>query len=1225
MGKFIRVLMCLIVSGIFLAPLDSGEAAPLAEEQRLDFISGQVLVKLKPQAVSEGKVSAAAIEDLFDGYGVTGGEPVFRGGGGVRATTAGGMDLARIYKLYIPPEADVLATVSALQGDPNVEWAEPDYIARAIAVPNDPLYSSQWGLTKIQAANAWDIETGSSDVVVAVLDSGVDLDHADLSGRLWTNPGEVAGNGVDDDNNGYIDDVNGWDFVNNDKTPDDDYGHGTLTAGISTAATNNGQGVAGVCWDCRIMAVKVMNASGTANYSDIAAGVVYAAEKGAEVINLGLGGYSDSATLKAAIQSASATAVVVAGAGNDDVSTPFYPAAYDGYVLADAATTNTDTKAGFSNYGTYVDISAPGDNIDNTAMGGGYTASSGTSMSTPFVSGLAALLRSHNPAWSSNLVRAQIIHTTDNIDSLNPGYAGKLGSGRINAYKALNTTPQPELQYVSYVANGETNGRPAPGSTVNLVVHVQNLWKDATNVVGTLSTSDSYVTITDNSANFSNIGTYATGSNSGDSFVFFVSASCPYAHSIDFTLHLTANGGSYSVNLPFTVTTASGTQDVSGVLSSNTTWTNDKTYVVTGNILVPNGVTLTIEPGTVVKFDGFYNIQVEGQLIAAGTESNMIVFTSNKTTPTVTDWHSILFKDSSVDATLDANFNYVSGSIIRYCEFSYGGPVVAADYSSPFIANNYIHDTGNGGPPRDWPSGTIWLHGLPPTVTIVISNVIENNTNSGICVAYGTAKIIGNLIRNNTSRWGGGIGIFSRGPVTMEHNTIVSNTAGEMGGAIGIYRGNHTIRYNLIANNSCIVDQYKFTNKGGGAIGKWGSIISVTDNTILGNAGFAAFHYNNTSLGDAIEQNNIAGTNPYIIYLGQYGTQNVSASNNYWDTINTAEIDAQIYDYYDDFNLGKVNYTPIRTAPISTLPGFLWNISLSPASPVGIEQVTFNLTFSRPMDQSIDPIVAFGATSPYNTYQVTDNAQWLDDSHWQAAYDITSMVPKGTYTISVSGPKGTDGMEIPTDTRFGFTVDYAGAINDTTPPSAPIVYACAQNNTTTLEAQWLASDPESAIVEYQYAIGTAPGAVDVVSWTSTGTDTSVTKTDLNLTYGHVYYVSARARNEGGLWSAVGVSSGVSAGTVCPNVAFTASPTTGRAPLAVQFTNQSTGSIASYSWQFGDGGTSMEASPVYTYITSGVFTVTLQATGPGGTGILIKPSYISVEQPGVYLPLILKSQ
>lgn len=268
----------------------------------------------------------------------------------------------------------------------------------------------------------------------------IDFVHPDLSSRLWINPGEIADNGLDDDNNGFIDDLRGWDFVYADNDPADDNGHGTQVAGVASAVTNNAAGIAGVCWSCQIMPVKVMQAGGVANYSDIAAGMIYAAQKGAQVINVSLGGYSDSALLSAAVQSAVTDygAVVVAGAGNDNQSTSFYPAAYE-VVLAVAGTSQDDSKTDFSNYGEWVDLSAPAIDILTTFQGGDYGTVEGSSFAAAFTSGTAALLVSQHADWSSDNIRAQLIQTAESITAANPGFAGQLGRGRLNAALALNT------------------------------------------------------------------------------------------------------------------------------------------------------------------------------------------------------------------------------------------------------------------------------------------------------------------------------------------------------------------------------------------------------------------------------------------------------------------------------------------------------------------------------------------------------------------------------------------------------------------------------------------------------------------------------------------------------------------------------------------------------------------------------------------------------------------
>ena len=425
---------------------------------------------------------------------------------------------ATVYRLQLKPGSEIQNAIDALAMLPEIAFAEPDYLAYPAGALHesesprirqlhplfsetqltidDPLYDQQWGLGKINIEGGWSATYGTPTVSIAVIDSGIDLTHIDLAAHLWVNPGEIAGNGVDDDNNSYIDDVNGWDFVSGSNDVSDDNGHGTLVSGVAAAVGGNGQGIAGTCPQCSLMTVKVMQASGVANYSDIASGVMYAAQKGAKVINISLGGYANSNILRTAIDAAASTygAVIVAGAGNDNLDQPFYPAAYDN-VLAVAGTQSDDTKVGTSNYATWVDVSAPGIDIRTTALGGGWVDNSGTSFAAPFASGLAGLLRTLHPDWNQSTIRSQIVHTTDEIESANPTYAGLLGSGRLNAGTAMQA-PHPLLAMSGYAVNGQADGRPILGASSQLTVTLSNDWWNALGVTGVLSTTDPYVTMT---------------------------------------------------------------------------------------------------------------------------------------------------------------------------------------------------------------------------------------------------------------------------------------------------------------------------------------------------------------------------------------------------------------------------------------------------------------------------------------------------------------------------------------------------------------------------------------------------------------------------------------------------------------------------------------------------------------------------------------------------------
>jgi len=342
---------------------------------------------------------------------------------------------------------EMAATAAALEANPAVEWAEPNYTFTLDAVPNDPNYPTQASyLNRLEMPAAWDFTTGRSDVVIAILDTGVAMSHPDLAAGIWTNPLEIPDNGIDDDGNGFIDDVHGWNFAGNNNAVADDYGHGTHVAGIAAARINNMTGIAGMAGGTTIMPVKVFypppNVLGT--YEDLIRAIIYATDNGARVINMSLGATSYSRGEEAAVDYAwNHGAVVVAAAGNTGRNTYHYPAAHHN-AIAVAATDASDNRAGFSTYGDFVDVAAPGASVLSTLMSGGYGSMSGTSMASPHVAGLAGLLFSLNPQLSNAQVRERIEKNVDDRGAA--GWDPYYGSGRINARRALAAValpPQP--------------------------------------------------------------------------------------------------------------------------------------------------------------------------------------------------------------------------------------------------------------------------------------------------------------------------------------------------------------------------------------------------------------------------------------------------------------------------------------------------------------------------------------------------------------------------------------------------------------------------------------------------------------------------------------------------------------------------------------------------------------------------------------------------------------
>lgn len=387
-------------------------------------------------------------------------------------------ELGDIQTVIIPEGKSVEAVVNLYKSSGLVEFAEPDYLIHVDQViPNDPIYlnGSQWNLNNtgqfggkpdadIDAPEGWGIQNSASNIIVAVIDSGIRYTHEDLRSNMWKNPGEIPGNGIDDDNNGYIDDVYGINAVDgaaNPADPFDDYGHGTHVAGIIGASANNGKGVAGVAWEVKIMALKFIDSQNNGYLSDAVECINYAIKKGAKIINASWGSTNYSATLQSAISSArNAGIIFVASAGNEgrnNDSIPTYPASYNlDNIISVAATDLNDELANYSNYGANsVDLGAPGTSIYSTFFinDSYYLYLSGTSMAAPHVSGICALTWSRFPIHNYRQIIRRVLEGVDKLPSL----SGKcVTGGRANLY---NTLANYQIVYTNYVwipTNGMT-------------------------------------------------------------------------------------------------------------------------------------------------------------------------------------------------------------------------------------------------------------------------------------------------------------------------------------------------------------------------------------------------------------------------------------------------------------------------------------------------------------------------------------------------------------------------------------------------------------------------------------------------------------------------------------------------------------------------------------------------------------------------------------------------
>ncbi|HBR14722.1 MAG TPA: hypothetical protein DD723_04145 [Candidatus Omnitrophica bacterium] len=371
-------------------------------------------------------------------------------------------NLSNVYLFDVAEESDIEKVVQEFQADANVEYAQPDYVMEAEMTANDPLYNDLWGMKKIQADLAWDTAQGDG-VVVAVVDTGVDYDHQDLAANMWVNLFETE-NGLDDDGNGYVDDVKGWNFVSSTNDPLDGNSHGTHVAGTIAAVGNNALGVIGVAPQATIMPVKGLDDAGSGYSSNLGKGIIYAAMNGADVINNSWGCASACPSnywVEDAVKTAHGLgSVVVFAAGNSNDDAGQYSPQNMRQPIVVAASTSSDERAAYSNFGAGIDVTAPGSGIYSTIPGDQYGVKGGTSMAAPHVSGLAALILSHHPEFNQEDVRQAMQVSADDLGD--PGFDTLTGHGRVNAFNVLqiNAVVHPGISHPAFnqlfTVNGDT-------------------------------------------------------------------------------------------------------------------------------------------------------------------------------------------------------------------------------------------------------------------------------------------------------------------------------------------------------------------------------------------------------------------------------------------------------------------------------------------------------------------------------------------------------------------------------------------------------------------------------------------------------------------------------------------------------------------------------------------------------------------------------------------------
>lgn len=647
-----------------------------------DFVPGQVLVKFKDSSPvnvrrAKGKFQSAdrnTVDAVLQQFGVEDMEKLLpnekpgrkmRKAKAFNGTTIEEKDLSQLYLVKLSKEK-VMQTrelVDELGKLSEVEYAEPNYKAYIMGEPADgticadpsanPLYSQQWGIGNMAIDQLWTkpIVNGQRPVI-AIIDTGVDITHPDLVDNIWTNQREAEGEeGYDNDNNGFKNDVHGWDFINNTGNIRDFNSHGTHVAGIAAAA-DNGIGIIGANPRALIMPVSVMQSDGTGDIATIIKGINYAVQNGATVLNMSFGSYANTKALRQALEQAYQSAVLVAAAGNDGIGIypecgpgfPMFPAAYS-FVLGVQATTDGGSLAGFSNFDcdgpnfsaekdTYGDegynyeMSAPGAGILSTVPNGNYKQFNGTSMAAPLVAGGISALQMVKEYDNQEILWGDLLHSATLIGAYNiterPAELALLGM-QFNDRQEL--TGDGEADY-------SNDGQFDAGETISIYPVVRTVFGPASNIKLHLEMGDEYedptlVSFSDEPVDFGmNLSPYGKGV-SQNPLTLTIRGDVPNNRHIKMKMVATCDGSLNTIEQPFTIIVTNMVK-LSGMITEDRTLTAGHEYLVSDNVAIPQGVTLTIEPGTVLRFNSGKGISNSGTLIADGTPEKPIIMMPNQ-------------------------------------------------------------------------------------------------------------------------------------------------------------------------------------------------------------------------------------------------------------------------------------------------------------------------------------------------------------------------------------------------------------------------------------------------------------------------------------------------------------------------------------------------------------------------------------------------------------------
>ena len=933
---------------------------------------------------------------------------------------------------------DVWATVDKLSDNENILSAEPDFVwektdTTTVAATDEEI-NAETHFPCMDVTGVWKDcfdpakkEAPGKGTVVAVIDTGVDYTHKDLADNIWVNEGEIPGNVIDDDGNGYVDDVHGVDFVDGDSDPMDEHGHGTHVAGIIAMTPGNGGGV-GVAYGAKIMCVRAGQANGSFASSDIAKAIKYAADNGADVINMSFGGTGRSYLVESALQDAFPSCVLVAAAGNDGLPTndakqagylfteDIYPAGYK-YVIGVMATDNNKSLAYFSNWdfkegsGCEYEMAAPGVGIYSTLPGNRYACWSGTSMATPNVAAAAAILRSKytdKSKYSSRYIMGQLCSATTSR-----AY-GFRSYPELNIRDSLTRQAHPNLtldevytldyQDVSSANNGD--GIAQPGETIDMGIAVWNRWGAATDVtveVDAISdggVANKYVEFINDEVKLSDVGTFASVNNGftytdekltgiSNPIRFKIKEGTPNDIQITFNISITAknglderDGNLYSSSASYTLTVQNGVA-LSGIINEDMTLTNDKLWIVENNVLIPEGVTVTVEPGTRIQFwsadpnnkygaNANVYLQVEGRFIAEGTEEQPIEMYPGKgfedKAVTITGTGSYIdFKDSGlVDDDYDkkyASLKYVNIYNATY----YASDPYSLSAGKPF--NVTIIDHCNFTYSYSFRYGVLFAKSIANSH---FSNMSMKSRNSyGICAYDITTTLFDNYDNQRVY------------PYDRFEKNVALNYHGKKDDEPSIIVG-ASDKYNPLFANNAILNSFYLNN-----------------------------YDNIRAIGSFDASKDYNGRTTYDI------------SSNYWGTTNPDLVKVQCLDADWDVTKNDLIQEPYLTLDddMSEIYPFVTEAYLTDKDGNRIDKVSgaqtvkMHVKFNRDMASDVQPMVTYGGSEPYTDFAVSGD--WANAREWVSEFKIDPYIDLGTMYIRVKGAAAADDKWLVTGTDWG--------------------------------------------------------------------------------------------------------------------------------------------------------------------------------------------------------------